>query len=278
MLNEELLIGAKPYFIHVSRHLDFELHRHLEIELKYCSKGSYITKINNRPYSLTEGCLAVIGSLVPHESPYSGDMVTLTIKIGPIFLKEHFQLFARSDFAPIYNLNELKTDSKEIEVLQEILEETTQLVLKHDSSLELLIQGNIYRISSYIIHHLLKNTEIAQAKTKDVHMADNIMKSIELVYDRYMDDITVEEAARISGYGKSTFCRHFKAVTGCNFHRFLNQYRVETACYFLKETKYPLSEIATLVGFSEPDILCRAFRSHLGITPSEYRAQHKQTT
>lgn len=77
--------------------------------------------------------------------------------------------------------------------------------------------------------------------------------------------------AEESGLSRNHFIRMFRKSTGFTPHRYLLQLRVEKAKAMLHRKKFRLIDIAASCGFSSEAQLSRAFRSRLGISPSEYR-------
>ena len=139
---------------------------------------------------------------------------------------------------------------------------------------ELLIQGNLYKICGYLIEMMLKSEARKEHRNKDLLKVESIDKALDLIYYRYPEQITVEDAGAISGYGKSNFCKIFKSITGDTFHNMLNKQRIEVACNLLSNTNMPVSEIALKVGLCEPKTFCRVFKSVMGVTPGIYRKQN----
>lgn len=50
--------------------------------------------------------------------------------------------------------------------------------------------------------------------------------------------------------------------------------RVSRAAQLLCDTSWPMLRIATVAGFERPELLTRAFRRELGLTPTDYRRRH----
>ena len=82
-------------------------------------------------------------------------------------------------------------------------------------------------------------------------------------------------AADLAGYGKSNFCKIFKAITGDTFHNVLNRHRIENAYMYLSETDMTVADIGSEVGFSDTKSFCRVFKSIIGSTAGEYRRSGK---
>lgn len=239
-------------------------------------KGSYDIFIQNKTYTLTPGKLAIIGSLVPHQYPVCDNILFLTLEFGPSLLKDYFHLLSNASFVPVLDLTNPQSDCEK--ALKNLLTETAGLYEKGDEVSELLILGNCYKIASYISQLSSDDEADSFSKHKDFEITDSIQKVLNLIYNHYAENITLDQAALLTGYAKTNFCRYFKNITGDSFHHFLNQHRVEIACQHLSETSLPISEIASLVGFSDPKTLCRVFKSFIGMTPGEYRKQHQLKT
>jgi AraC family transcriptional regulator of arabinose operon len=47
--------------------------------------------------------------------------------------------------------------------------------------------------------------------------------------------------------------------------------RVYYAARLLKETNLSIAQIAHAVGYNDPDSLARSFKTHCGISPTDYR-------
>ncbi|NNK32181.1 MAG: AraC family transcriptional regulator [Xanthomonadales bacterium] len=61
---------------------------------------------------------------------------------------------------------------------------------------------------------------------------------------------------------------------GSSFRRLLDEVRFQLAKEYLMETQLRLSEVAELLGYSEPGNFSHAFRRWSGTSPREYRQQH----
>ena len=67
-----------------------------------------------------------------------------------------------------------------------------------------------------------------------------------------------------------TLQRRFKEE-GTSFKTLLNEMRKGLAARYLEEEKLGVSEIAYLLGYSEPSAFHRAFKRWFNVTPAEYR-------
>lgn len=84
-------------------------------------------------------------------------------------------------------------------------------------------------------------------------------------------DTDIDGAARLAGLGRRTLQRRLDAE-GLTYRTLLDRVRMDRARALMHETGAPLSEIADLVGYSDPAHFTRAFRRRFGLSPSADRA------
>lgn len=104
-------------------------------------------------------------------------------------------------------------------------------------------------------------------------LARRLSQAIDYMIAFGSSPITLAELARAACLSKYHFLRSFRAFTGVTPARYLNGLRVQRAQQILRrQSGVPLSEVARLVGFSEPAALSRAFHRLVGVRPGGYRA------
>jgi len=267
MLYQSLLIGEKPYYISLGSVGRFREHRHPEAEFIYCLDGSFSITVEKASDTVRAGDIALVAPMTAHEFHNAADPQrhTLVIEVGPILLKSHFGALSKAAFTPFVHTLDNRSENRIR--LRELLEETAELCRASDEYTELLIAGNVYKICAYI----LREFSAGGSASGDLRAVANIERALALIHDRFAEPLTVEQAASVTGYGKSNFCRIFKNITGDTFHNVLNRHRVENARCYLDETALPIAEIAPLVGFADAKTFCRVFKAVKGISPGQYR-------
>ncbi len=100
-----------------------------------------------------------------------------------------------------------------------------------------------------------------------------VAKAVNLIRQRYQDDVSVGELSRQAGISPRQFQRRFKAILGIGPWEFLIKTRVMAACRAL-ETRSDLSlaDIALACGFGDQSSFTRHFRVHVGVSPRRFRA------
>lgn len=268
MLYQKILTEDSPFNLSLDSLGGFTEHRHADIEFNYCIKGSREIIIEKKKYIINEGDMSVIAPGVAHEFPQSddGDRLVLTGVVGASFLKKYFSAFSGAEFAS--SVISLKSEGERTE-LKHSLDEIAHLLNEKSVRASLLINGELYKVCAYLSDELCTSADSKSDTT--LAAVQSIDEALELIYYKYKTNVSVEEAAAVTGYGKSNFCRIFKKTTGLTFHEALNKRRTRVACGLLKETELSVSEIAYETGFSDAKSFCRVFRAYVGLTPGTYR-------
>ncbi len=87
--------------------------------------------------------------------------------------------------------------------------------------------------------------------------------------------LTTRQAAKALHLNESYFCRLFRRLSGVTFHAYLAKVRVEAAQVALSNTHQSVGEIAFAAGFQSMPDFDRVFKANTGLTPSEFRVQHR---
>ena len=75
------------------------------------------------------------------------------------------------------------------------------------------------------------------------------------------------------GMSRAAFAKRFKALVGQPMFEYLTLLRIQRAKELLQETKLPLYEISTRVGYESDLAFTKTFKKHTGTTPTRYRKQ-----
>ncbi len=243
----------------------FPLHWHSDLEIMHCRKGSFGVKVDTKEYIVREGQILFVESSVPHEY-YGGtedNLITL-LRVGSAFFGSSlFMEIAQKHFkTPI-----LEGNAEVLDVFHRIAD----LLDKKSVEDKMKMRGLIYLVIALLISNLEPFAGKPDKENKRLHYVLNIQKTLDFVSTNFENEISVETAAKISGYEKSAFCRIFKQATDTSFHQYLSNYRIQKASILLSQTAKTVSKIAESVGFSELKSFCRVFKQIKGMTPSEYR-------
>jgi len=84
---------------------------------------------------------------------------------------------------------------------------------------------------------------------------------------------TLEMLAGKVGMSRAAFSKRFKKLVGQPMFEYLTVLRVQRAKEILQDTKLPLYEVASRVGYESDLAFTKTFKKHTGTTPTRFRKQ-----
>jgi len=91
------------------------------------------------------------------------------------------------------------------------------------------------------------------------------------INDHCMEDLTLDEIAKMAGFSKYHFTRLFKQFTNTTFYKYLNLKRIANAELLLSDPEISITEVAIRSGFSSLSAFIRMFKMIKQCTPTEFR-------
>lgn len=95
------------------------------------------------------------------------------------------------------------------------------------------------------------------------------------IRERACHGLTVDELVNALKTSRSIFYQRFHDVLGRSPHYEILRVQLDRVKSLLAQTELSLKEIAEMAGFNNPNYLSVAFKREMGVTPGEYREQHK---
>ncbi|WP_243856862.1 helix-turn-helix domain-containing protein [Paraburkholderia sp. BL6665CI2N2] len=118
-------------------------------------------------------------------------------------------------------------------------------------------------------------TDIVRRNTTD-NVSEKIQASARWLEENGYRQVGIDEAAQVAAMSERNFLRRFKAELGVTPSDYLLYVRLDMSCRLLVESMLPVDKIARRCGIGSGGRLAKLFRKHLGKTPTEYRAVHRQ--
>ncbi len=87
----------------------------------------------------------------------------------------------------------------------------------------------------------------------------------------YSADWDLSELAALFYVNPSYLSHLFKKKTGKTLTTYIEDLRIENACTLLKNSDLSISEVASTVGYSDPNYFTKRFRKKIGVAPVAYR-------
>ena len=98
-----------------------------------------------------------------------------------------------------------------------------------------------------------------------------LYKIFEFVESNFDKNCSLKFLSKKTGFSYPYLSRYFKNNVGISFNSYVNQYRINNACYILNNSNCSILECALDSGYTSLRSFNRNFKSITGITPKEYR-------
>lgn len=108
-------------------------------------------------------------------------------------------------------------------------------------------------------------TVLSDAEQEFVNRATQVV--LENLQDPGFD---VDRFCSLMAMSRANLFRKLKATTGFSASAFTRHIRMEQAAKMLRQKDYTINEVATRVGFSDPNYFSRCFKEEYGVSPSGY--------
>jgi AraC family transcriptional regulator len=91
------------------------------------------------------------------------------------------------------------------------------------------------------------------------------------MHEHLHEDVRLDELAAQANLSKYHLLRSFAKSTGLTPHRYLVDLRMGRAAELLRDTRQPVTQIATACGYTSPGQFAAAFRRRYGMPPTQFR-------
>ena len=234
---------------HDGWHMEENLHEYSEFI--YCIAGEGIVTVNGKTITLKAKELIWIPPNYIHQYDFDSSKV-----ICAVFSNDFIPLFFKILGNRYFCVSAVRMDE-----LADILESFYEL--KKEDPLRICGYLNL------ICARVLMQSEFVEARNMDGVL---YQKVITYLSKHYTEDVALSGVAKEFGYNAKYLSHALHDLTGINFRRLLNVYRVNCAKELLKASKYDnISSVAAKSGFSALNTFNREFKKIVGMTPREYR-------
>jgi len=93
-----------------------------------------------------------------------------------------------------------------------------------------------------------------------------------IVEREYAADLSLDEIARRVASSRRQLQRAYAEIGNTTFREQLTRVRMDRAAALLERRSVSVREVARRVGYRQPAQFAKAFRRHVGVAPSDFRA------
>ncbi|GAE21301.1 two-component system sensor histidine kinase/response [Bacteroides pyogenes JCM 10003] len=131
---------------------------------------------------------------------------------------------------------------------------------------------NMMRTRHRMIERYSKSLEVEPEKITFNAMDEALLKRAVSIVEKNMDNasFSTDEFAREMNMSRSNLHLKMKAITGESTIDFIRKIRFNEATKLLKDGRYTVAEVSTMVGFNTPSYFATSFKKYFGYLPTEY--------
>lgn len=244
------LLSSEEIKIESGENFSFPTHLHGSFEFITVTEGEMTVTVERKNYSLTAGN----GVIVFPDQPHSFHTEAHSRHFLCIFSPELVRAYSKICASRIPECNLFAVDEFYLKKLTTITEKSGIAEIK----------GFLYSICGVFDAEAV----YVNRSTENAELLQKIFGFVEKSYNGKCNLVTLAE---VTAYNYVYLSRYFKERTGITFTDYVNRYRINQACYLLRNSEKNVLSIALECGYDSPRTFNRNFLSVMKQTPVEYR-------
>src|SRR6187200_1214380 len=105
------------------------------------------------------------------------------------------------------------------------------------------------------------------------HRTSLFQEATDIVDAEFAADLSLDDIARRIASSRRQLQRAYAEIGHTTFREHLTRVRMQRAAQLLAHRGFTVREVARRVGYRQPAQFAKAFRRHIGVAPSDYRAR-----
>lgn len=98
-----------------------------------------------------------------------------------------------------------------------------------------------------------------------------VKRAVQYIETHLSQPVSADTLCRLSGISRKHFVHLFSKDTGKTVKQYVAHSRCECAAELLKNSRLPVHEISSYVGYEDSNYFTKVFKSVMGVSPQEYR-------
>ena len=244
------LLDSEGIKIEWGENFNFPTHLHGSFELITVTEGEMTVTVEGVSYVITRGNAVIVFP----DQPHSFDTENYSRHYLCIFSPELVKAYSKHCAARVPCSNLFTMDDFYLKKLMGINEKSTVTEIK----------GLLYSVCGAF------DAE-AEYRERSAENAELLQKIFDFVEKNYSQKCNLVALAEGTAYNYVYLSRYFKERTGISFTEYVSRYRINQACYLLKNSEKNILSIAYECGYDSPRSFNRNFLAVMKVTPSIYR-------
>lgn len=258
------LDASKPQYV-------MQPHWHKEFEIIRVLKGCFTVHLNNTMYTLKSGDILLVEGGCLHTGEPQNSVYECLV-FDPAMLKRQQSDAAEKYISPIIH--------SQVSVKNAVDQNDTQI--RHTVAMlfeAMRKQAPCYELEIYsILFSLFAQLYTQKYITPSVKSAHSrqtqtIIALIDWLEKNFAEPVSLQKLSALSGLSAKYLCRIFKEYTSKTLVQYVNELRIENACYEMSIKEKTVTAASYDSGFNDLSYFCKIFKQYKGVTPKEYKNQ-----
>ena len=245
-------------------------HWHKEFEIIHVVRGGFELHLNNVTYPLQAGdFMTVDGGCIHHGIPTEDCIYECIVCNLNMLIRQQTDAITailspliNSQASAITRIN--CAQSAAYQPLTSLFEDAK----RQEKFYELDICAGLFKIFSALFKEGRIIEQPNQKASKQSRAISTVLDKIEADFD---EELTLPRLAELVGLNEKYLCRIFKDYTEKSIVEYINEVRVESACYEMSIGQKNITRAAFDSGFNDLSYFSRTFKRIKGISPTEYK-------
>ena len=139
---------------------------------------------------------------------------------------------------------------------------------------DFLFQRKFHSIESFGEYFTYYWSHARNFVTDAENQKNSIQRIIEYIDHHYKEDLSRSTLADMVYLSADHLARIFKKETGETLVKYITDKRINAAKELLSDTKTPIAQVASEVGYDNYSYFTKIFKEKIGVSPGDYRKQH----
>ena len=251
---------------------------HYALHIGILKRGKLTSRIGGCTRTISEGQIWFVGTWEPHyaiEIQEDSEIVLCTLIMEGLgiatpfyYINWHLPFIVPPESRP--QVEDRKSKMIVLNITGDILQAFDSGLVENHKKCAMWLK--IHELLLFII----SNSDLNQGKTDESeNIFMRIMPAIELIRIGEHQLLSLGDAAKACGLGKSRFSSLFKKATGLSFGKFAISSRLNGALSDVRNTDLPLKIIAEKWSFFDFSHFYHLFRQNFNHSPGEFREMYR---
>ncbi len=249
-------------------------HWHREFEIMRILSGSFTVYLNNTKMNLKKDDILFIGCGCLHRGQPTECVYECIVVDLKMLLPRENHLVERY----ISQLINSQVNIKGIlsPPMGDLYHTAAELFVSMSSArpyYELSVYGTLFTLISQIYSYGYISSVDCTQSNRQIELINSVL---DWINQNFKEQINSQKLSQISNLNFNYLCKIFKNLTGQTITQYVNEQRIEHACYDIAMKNKSITEAAFSNGFNDLSYFAKTFKRYKGITPREFKAFAKR--